>query len=340
MDQRERSHKILEAIILSYAESGIPVGSVYLLGRHPFRVSSATVRNIMAELEEQGLITHPHTSSGRVPTDRGYRYYVDLLMQTGRVTPEEERAIRSLEDSNEGGMEETLTEAARLLSDLTKEAGIALVPQLSRGSFGRLEFIWVEPGELFGVLISNEGFVKHARISVRPPFPADRLVEIESMLNGELSGLSLTQAREAVRKITEDWVSERGEEMDLSGLEALFREEPAVILEGASWILEAPEFRDIDRTRRLIRGLENRRELAHLLERDLSADGVRVHIGAENRETSLTDCSVMAAPYRMSAEVSGTVGVVGPTRMHYPKVASLVSRMAQTLTRVFQGWSR
>lgn len=336
-DLRDRSHKILEGIILSYAESANPVGSEFLLERYPFGVSSATVRNVMAELEEQGLVTHPHTSAGRVPTDRGYRYYVDLLMQGARVRPDEEEAIESLRSIRWDEPEEILEEAARILADLTREAGAVLVPQVGHGSFQHIELISVEPGELVGVLIGSEGIVRHARVGLRQPLDREALLRLEEMLNGELVGLSLWEAYSQLRSAAEEWMSRAGEALQLDDLEPLFQEEAAVILEGTRWILEAPEFKDIERTRRLLKGLENQRELAEILRKDLSAEGVKAHIGAENRGTSLTDCTIVAAPYRLGAgEVTGTIGVLGPTRLNYPRVTSLVGQTAQTVTRLFQ----
>ncbi len=335
-DLRERSHKILEAIILSYAESANPIGSEFLLEKYPFGVSSATVRNVMAELEEQGLVTHPHTSAGRVPTDLGYRYYVDLLMEGSKITPEEKEEIEALGAIRWDEPEVILEEAARMLADLTQEAGAALVPQVGHGLFRHLELIAIEPGELLGVLISSEGIVRHARIELQQAVGREELVLLEERLNEELAGLSLWDAYEQLHSQAGEWLSQVRASMRLDDLEPLFQEEPGVILEGTSWILEAPEFRDMDRTRRLLKGLENQGELAEILRRDLSAEDVKLHIGAENRGTSLTDCTIVAAPYRLGPAVTGTIGVVGPTRLHYPRVTALVRQMAQRLSRLFQ----
>lgn len=335
-DLRARTHRILEAIILSYAESANPIGSEFLLERYPFGVSSATVRNVMAELEEQGLVTHPHTSAGRVPTDRGYRYYVDLLMQGTRLRPDEEEAIDSLRSVRWDEPEEILESAARIIADLTQEAGAVLVPQVGHGSFRHIELIAIEPGELVGVLISSEGIVRHARVGLRHPLSTQDLLHLEETLNEELIGLSLWEAFSQLRESAEEWLGQAGESLEAADLEPLFQEEASVILEGTRWILEAPEFRDLERTRRLLRGLENQQELAEILRRDLSADGVKIHIGAENHGTFLTDCTIVAAPYRLGAGVTGTLGVVGPTRLNYPRVTMLVGQTAQRVTHLFQ----
>ena len=155
-DTKNRKHRILEAIITSYAETESPIGSEFLSERYPFGVSSATIRNVMAELEEEGLITHPHTSAGRIPTDHGYRYYVDLLMERGRLEIPEEEAIQSIAGMKGEEPTVVLQEAARVLSTLTQEAGVALVPQIGHGSFRHLELISVDPREVVGVLISSE----------------------------------------------------------------------------------------------------------------------------------------------------------------------------------------
>lgn len=327
VDLKERRHRILEAIILSYAETGMPVGSEFLLGRHPFGVSSATIRNVMSDLEEEGLISHPHTSAGRVPTDLGYRYYVDLLMGRGRLAPSDQERIDVISGMREEPTE-VLREAARALSELTEEAGVALVPRLSHGSFGHLELIGVEGGRVVAVLISAEGMVRHTRLELGRELEAGGLRELEELVNAALEGLSLTEAHAELGRL------------DLELMAPLFEEEASVILEGASWILRAPEFRDIERTRRLMRGLEDKSELAGILLRDLSAGEVKLHIGSENRGTALTDCTIAGAPYRLRGGVMGTIGVVGPTRMNYPRITELVGRTAEAVTRALgeEGW--
>lgn len=339
-DLKARCHKVLEAIVLAHAEMGVPVGSEFLGQRYPFGVSPATIRNVMAELEGQGLITHPHTSAGRVPTDRGYRYYVDLLMQRGRLMPEEEQRIEGLRETETEEPEGVLAEASRLLASLTEEAGVALVPQLAHGSFRRVQLIQVGPGQIVGVVISSEGMVRHARVELAGEMEPRDLEELEDLLNGELEGVPLSQACAYLEKrLTRLGAGEeerwRGL-LDMGRLGALFEDEADVILEGTSRILEAPEFQDMERTRRLMRALDNRREIVQILEKDLLADEVKLHIGAENRGTSLTDCAIAAAPYRLRGGVMGVIGVLGPTRMNYPRVTAIVGRMGQTISRIFR----
>jgi len=330
-DTKNRKHRILEAIIISYAETESPVGSEVLLERYPFGVSSATVRNVMVELEEEGLITHPHTSAGRIPTDHGYRYYVDLLMERGRLEIPEEEAIQSVAGMKGEDPTAVLQEAARVLSALTQEAGVALVPQIGHGSFRRLELISVDPKVVVGVLISSEGMVRHARMALEAEMEARELERLAAFLNEELAGLSLFQAQAQLVHAAEHW----SKAMDFAALNSLFQEEASVILEGTSWILEAPEFQGVEKTRRLMKGLENK-ELVQILMRDLAAEEVKLHIGSENRGTSLTDCTIAGAPYRLRGGVMGTIGVLGPTRMDYPRVTTMVGRMAQAVSRAFQ----
>ena len=307
--------------------------------RYPFGVSSATIRNVMVELEEDGLITHPHTSAGRIPTDLGYRYYVDLLMERGRLENPEEEAIQSVAGMKGENPTAVLQEAARVLSALTQEVGVALVPQIGHGSFRHLELIPVDAKEVVGVLISSEGMVRHVRMALEAELEAQDLERLAAFLNEELAGLSLFQAQaqlmrsfeSARREATEHW----SKAMDFAALNSLFREEASVILEGTSWILAAPEFQQVEKTRRLMRGLENK-ELVQILTRDLAAEEVKLHIGSENRGTSLTDCTIAEAPYHLRGGVMGTIGVLGPTRMNYPRVTEMVGRMAQAVSRVFQ----
>ncbi len=340
-DLKSRTHRILEAIILAYAESGLPIGSEFLWQNHQFKVSPATIRNDMVALEEQGLITHPHTSAGRVPTDRGYRYYVDLLMEPRRLHPEEETLIDSVCRLECDEPAQFLEESVHVLSGLTREAGVVLVPKLAQGSFRRLELIPMDQREIVGVLIASEGMVKHGLMELEESIDSEELERIERFLNQELAGMPLSQVppylERTLLEATSAFFHLYKRAVDLLRLGPFFQEEPSVILEGASWILEAPEFQDMQRTRRLIKALEEKQELEEILRRDLSAEEVKLHIGSENRGTSLTDCTIVAAPYRLRGGVMGAIGVIGPTRMNYPRVTALVRRMSQAVTRTFQG---
>ncbi len=339
-DSKTRSYRVLEAIILSYAESATPVGSETIWQNYRLGVSPATIRNVMVELEEQGLISHPHTSAGRVPTDRGYRYYVDLLMRPRCLRPDEERVLESVSRFSQEEPEAILEEAARALSELTREAGVVLVPKMAQGSFRRMELIRVEPTEVVGVLIASEGMIKHGTLELGEPVDSEELDRIERFLNQELAGMPMSDIyaylERSLLETTSAFFHLYKRAMDLLRLGPFLEHEPSLILEGTSWILEAPEFQEMERALRLIRSLEKKQELEEILRRDLSADGVKVHIGSENRGTALTDCTVVAAPYRMRGGVLGTVGLLGPTRMNYPRVTALVGRMGQALTRIFQ----
>ena len=339
-DLKSRTHRILEAIILAHAESGAPIGSEFLWGNYGLGVSPATIRNVMVELEHQGLITHPHTSAGRVPTDLGYRYYVDLLMEPKRLKPEEEAAIEGLHQARIESPIEYLEEAARLLAELTQEAGVVLVPQLAQGSFRHLELIPIEPREVVGVLIASEGMVKHAMLALEEPVDQDELTRLERFLNQELAGMPLAQLHSYLDRCLLETSSAffhlYKRAADLLFMGPFLQEDASLILEGTSWIFEAPEFRDLQRTRRLIKGLERQEELVDILRRDLAADAVKLHIGSENRGTSLTDCTIAAAPYRLRGGGRGALGVLGPTRMNYPRVTALIRRTAQVVSRAFQ----
>ena len=337
---KSRSHKILEAIILAYADSGVPVGSEFLRGRHDFGVSPATIRNVMAELETQGLITHPHTSAGRVPTDLGYRFYVDLLMEPTRVSFEEEKQLEQLSRTKIEDPLELLDTAAHLLAEITQEAGVVLVPQLAQGSFRQFKLIPVGDQELLGVLITSEGIVRHAMLELDEIFEEELLGQVERFLNQELTGMPLDKIPLYLQQVLQDAQADLSEfyrhAMQLFQLDSFFEEEPAVILDGASRIFEAPEFQDLERTRRLLQGLEDKEELVDILRRDVAAGDVKLHIGLENRGTHLTDCTIAAASYRLRGGVTGAIGVIGPTRMNYPRVTALVKRMAEVVSKSSQ----
>jgi heat-inducible transcriptional repressor len=198
----------------------------------------------------------------------------------------------------------------------------------------------VDPQEVVGVLIASEGLVRHIRMELQEPVAEEELLRIERFLNQELAGMPLSHVDDylerALLEAKDTFFQLYKRAFELLSLDSLFEEEVSLILEGTSAILEAPEFQDIGRTRRLLRGLEAKEELAELLRRDLSADEVRFHIGSENRDTSLTDCTIAAAPYRLRGGLTGALGVLGPTRMDYPRVSALVWRAAQAVTRAFE----
>ncbi|MCM8811661.1 MAG: heat-inducible transcriptional repressor HrcA [Candidatus Omnitrophica bacterium] len=339
---KSRSHKILEAIILTYAESATPVGSELLWERYDFQVSPATIRNAMAELESLGLITHPHTSAGRVPTDLGYRYYVDILMEPKRLTPQDEEKIRQLGSLGAEEPVEFLKQAAKTLSDLTQVAAIVLVPLLSDSSFRLLKLIPLGPDEVMAVLITGEGIVKHALLDFGELTETGLLEELESFLNGELAGMPLSKIPSYLESLTQQYAEKPISAMLIRTAQNLLARPPfleqntTLLLEGASKILHAPEFKDIEKARRLLSALENREGLVDILKRDLAGDEVKVHIGFENKGQFLEDCTIAAAPYRLRSGIAGALGVMGPTRMDYPRVTTLLTRMAQTVTRSFQ----
>lgn len=339
-DLKSRGHVILREIIQAYAESATPVGSEFLTHRARFGVSSATIRNVMAQLESLGLITHPHTSAGRIPTDLGYRYYADLLMEPARLSSQEEFLLDSLSQSDASDPEELLEKAAELLSELTHEAGLVLVPQLAQGSFRQLELIPIDGREVVGVLIASEGMVRHATLEFEQPMEESQLERIVRFLNQELKGVPLAQIRlyleGAVPAATDEMSRLIQDALRLVSSAPFFEEESSVILEGTHWILDAPEFKEIERIRKLMKALHEKEPLVEILRRDLAANHVKLHIGSENRGTELTDCTIAAAPYGLRGGVMGSIGVLGPTRLNYPRVTALVGRTAQALSQALQ----
>ena len=337
---KSRSHRVLEAIILSYAEEGSPIGSEFLWEQYRFDVSPATIRNVMAELEIQGLITHPHTSAGRVPTDLGYRYYVDVLMEPLRLNPDEELKVEGLSRTRSDDPLYLLEQAAETLSELTQDAAVVLVPHVAQGTFLHVKLLPISERQMVAVLVTGEGLVKHANFSAEEPLKKEEMEKLESFLNQELSGMPLDKVFDHLKEVRAQSADPDTKRID-QALQLLqqgpfIQEAATLILEGTSNILRAPEFRDMERTRRLLLALENQEDLVQILLRDLGADDVKLHIGLENKPSSLQDCTIAAAPYRSRMGIAGAIGVLGPTRMNYPRVTSLVARIAQAVTRALQ----
>jgi len=337
----ERRNRILEAIIQAYAELAAPVGSAFLTSRYQFGVSSATIRNVMAELERLGLITHPHTSAGRVPTDLGYRYYVDLLMEPKSPRIEAELLMSGLRSGQPGASQALLERAAAILSEVTQAAAVVLVPEWTQGTFRRFEFLPIGSRELLAVLVTSEGMIRHALFEMEEPVDPELLRVVSELLNNELEGVQLSRVEAALAQLVERLegrLAAAGREL-LSALsfQSLLLDEASLILQGTDWVLSAPEFKDLERIQRLITALQNKRELVELLRRDLAASRVKLHIGSENKGTMLTDCTLVSAPYRYRGGAMGAIGVLGPTRMDYPRVTGAVQRMAESLTRALDG---
>ena len=336
----DRERRVLEAVIQSFVETAEPAGSRNLSRQFGLGVSPATIRNTMSDLEEKGYLFHPHTSAGRVPTDKAYRMYVDGLM---RVRPLATSAQAKLEEElrGSGGTIETiLRRAAQTLGVLTQELGVALGPSLEQTVLERLDLVRVASDKLVLVMTLRGGAVRTVFVEVRGEIAESALSEVAIVLNERLSGLTLAQIKGTLSSRLRDAARtpqahdvlnifvEEGEQLFDS---ALGHGENAVMLGQASVLAEQPEFSSGDGMRRLMELTETGHRLATVLRERSARPGITITIGAENGDPLLGQLTVVTAEYRTAA-LSGVIGVIGPTRMPYEKIVSVVTHTSRLVT--------
>ena len=333
----DRESEILKSVIQAHVLTGEPVGSRTLSRATGLDLSPATIRNVMSDLEQRGLLAQPHASAGRVPTDRAYRIFVDRLMERPTIAAGQAQAIDEALHLRRGEIPELLNEAARQLSEVSQHVGVVLAPEMRRIVVERLEFVRLDPRRIVAILVDRSGVVHNRILEVLDPFDQADLDGMGNELSYRFAGRTLPEIREAIaRELTEERVlyDDLRARLLALGREALDVEEVKdVLVEGASNLLGAPEFGDMARTRSLLRTLEQKGRLIDLLESVLGGQGVQVVIGHENPVSGLSELSLVATTYRAGDRVLGTVGIVGPTRMEYARTIALVDYLAHVLTR-------
>ena len=336
LDARER--EVLRSVIRAHVATGAPVASKSLVARS-LDLSPATIRAIMAELEERGLLVQPHTSAGRVPTDAGYRMYVDRLMDPARVNASLAQAIDDAMARSRREIPDLLEEASRQLSRFSHQVGVVLAPELRRIVVEHLEFVRLDPRRVVAVLVDRAGLV-HNRILDAEGLSQEELDRVGRRLTDEYGGRTLTEMRaDLLARMREDRLAydrlvSAGLELGRQVAEAGDRAGGGVFVEGASNLVGGPDFPDVERSKALLRTLEEKSRLVDLLGRMLEGGGVQIVIGRENPLADLTDVSLVASTYGAGERILGTVGIVGPTRMEYARAVALVEHLAGVLTRL------
>lgn len=348
MNPSEREYIVLRKIVQSFIENGMPVGSRTLAKNLPWELSAATIRNIMADLEDKGYLTHPHTSAGRIPTDKAYRVYVNAMMGPVSLPSEDlasisdavlalARDISRIQD----GVEEILYHSSRALAKISNELGIILAPQFHQSVFDRMRFSEVANDRVLIELSLRSGFVKTVILDVRDSLSREHLQEITQAINERLNGLTVDEIRKTFGERLQDLryrFSDRQEALVrvlLNSAAQLFHftARPSVSMAGTTNILSKPDFVGSTEMQTMFALLEEKERVAGILA-ERSSDRVTVTIGEENGETSINGCSIITAPYRMG-EGTGTVGLIGPKRMPYEKLIPLVEHTARILDKAF-----
>jgi len=333
----DRMREIFGRVVESYLESGVPVGSKILAGS--VNLSPASIRNVMQDLEERGLLTHPHTSAGRVPTESGLRLFVDGIMQASAPDPRE-RAEIERQIAREQPIEDALAAASAALSGLSQAAGVVLAPKREL-RLKQLSFVVLDDARALAVLVGADGSVENRIVALDPGTSPAALGQVSNFVNARLSGLTLAEAEMRLRAEIRDRkeaIDSAAAELVASGLAAWTQDHerrPVLIVRGQANLIDETTAEDLERVRKLLDELEDRQEIARLLEGARDAPGCRIFIGSENRMFALSGSSVIAAPYRgAQGQVVGVVGVIGPTRLNYARVVPMVDFTAKALTRL------
>ena len=340
-----RGREMLTLIIKTHLASGEPVGSRTISKLSSEGLSAATIRNIMSDLEEAGYLEQPHTSAGRVPTDQGYRYYVNHTLEPTRISADDENTIkREMLSGDLPSGDQILSRASHLLSHLSHSVGIVISPNISRDVVKHIEFVRISDGRILVITVSRAGLVQDRLVRVADDFNQDELDRTARYLNANFIGMTLSAIHtELVRRMTEekalyDRLLQNAILLCHRGLSRDNEAEPEVFVDGASNIISRKEFVDIERLRELLQIFEEKRRLIDLLNECVSFEEfqlpVAVRIGSENSLPSLHNCTIVTTSYRYGNQMSGSLGVVGPLRMEYARTINVVSYIAQMLEEV------
>ncbi len=331
---------ILQVIIDDFIQSAQPVGSRAISKKDEVSFSSATIRNEMADLEELGFLEKTHSSSGRVPSEKGYRFYVDHLMSPFDLPKNEKSFVQQAFANQLLEFEKVVQQSARVLSDLTNYTSIILGPEVYETKLKQLQIISLSDHTAVAILVTNTGHVEHRSFTIPVRIESHDLEKMVNILNERLQGVPIihlnrklkTEIAALLRKHTHE--SDKAYEYMQA---ALFEEQPVKLYVGGKTnILMQPEFKDIDKIRSLYSMIEEENEIAHLLRHD--SQDIKVSIGQENEIEAMQDLSIITASYSLGDEQMGTIALLGPTRMEYSKVISLLNLLSNRMTKTFHSW--
>ncbi|WP_018873663.1 heat-inducible transcriptional repressor HrcA [Thioalkalivibrio sp. ALJ16] len=329
-----RARTLLRTLIESYIRDGQPVGSRTLARTSGLSVSAATVRNVMADLEDMGLIHSPHTSAGRIPTPAGYRLFVDSLLEVRNPSPDEVRAIQSGFDPN-ASTQDLMDTTSNLLSRVTRMAGMVRLPRHRNVALSQIEFLRLGEGRILAILVIDGKEVQNRVLELERDFGQDELQRMANYLNAHLAGKSLHAVRaellREMRDVRDDLDAMMLAAIDL-GEKAVGDEDPDdVVVAGQTHLLGYEELADMERLRQLLEAFNEKQEILGILDQCIRSDRVQIFIGRESGLDWFENCSVVTAPYSVDGEVVGVLGVIGPTRMSYDRVIPIVDVTARLL---------
>lgn len=339
----DRSREIFRRIVDSYLATGEPVGSRHISRLLPMTLSPASVRNVMQDLEDAGLVYAPHTSAGRIPTEGGLRFFVDALLEVGNLSGDERARIESQVKAASTGrtLDGVLQEATQLLSGLTRGAAVVLSSK-ENARLKQIEFVRLEAERALAVLVAEDGTVENRILKIPFDLPASALVEAANYLNARIRGRTLQDVRDEIEKarnVTQaelDDLTQRLVDAGLASWAGVQTQSPQLIVRGQANLLEdLTAIEDLERIRLLFADLETKKDVIDILSRAESGEGVRIFIGSENKLFSLSGSSMIAAPFRGTGEnIVGVLGVIGPTRLNYARIVPMVDYTAKVVSEI------
>lgn len=336
MELGNRKRLILQAIIEDYINNAEPVGSRKISKKYLTGTSSATIRNEMADLEDMGYIEQPHTSAGRIPSDKGYRLYVDKIMKQNKVNNVQKELIKQEFIDSIGEIDRLVKHVSKLLSQMTQYTSIVMAPQFRRTSIKKMQLIKIDNATILAVIITDAGIVKNSVLRLKQDVNQDALVRINNMLNDKLTGLGIGDIENFdIRDMLNNSFGhgEIIEQVVPELIQTLFYSDTADIYhDGVSNILNLPEYSDINKARNFLNTMEEKDILFEVLN-DVHGD-VCVCIGNENKIEQFKECSLITATYKINGSTIGSVGIIGPTRMEYSKAISVVECMTNNLSEI------
>ncbi|HEY5585537.1 MAG TPA: heat-inducible transcriptional repressor HrcA [Ruminiclostridium sp.] len=323
-----RKLRILQAIIDDYIHSAEPVGSRTIAKKHELGLSSATIRNEMADLEDMGFLEQPYTSAGRVPSDKGYRLYVDQLMQIDELSEPDIEKIRKDMDIKINELSQIIRNASVVMSKFTKYTSMAVTPHIKKSVLKAVQVVPIDQGKALVIIVTDSNIVRNSLVRISERITPDYLIQVSNMLNEKLKGFTLEMLKaHVINKETEQLTSLPYDLIKplLDGIEDLIKtiDKPEIYLEGTTNILNFPEFREVQKAKDFLNILDEKNLVSDLLISNLYRNNdIIIQIGSENVREGIKECSLVTASYSVGDHVIGTIGIIGPTRMEYSKVVS------------------
>ncbi|MED4604127.1 heat-inducible transcriptional repressor HrcA [Paenibacillus validus] len=339
----ERQRHILSAIVDDYIRSAEPIGSRSISKRGNVGFSPATIRNEMSDLEEMGFLEQPHTSAGRIPSHKGYRYYVDHLMALGaQEAGEEVDVMKRFFAERMQEMERVIQQVALILSQVTPYTSIVMGPEMLTTTLKHLQIVPLNERTAVAIVVTNTGQVENKTVTIPEGIPMSEIEKFVNLLNARLKNVPLLHFKS---KLYTEIASEMsrylsGYEELLIMLDSVFErdEEERVFLGGTTNMLTQPEFKDVDKVKSILDLLSETPKIIQLFEGTDAAGGIQVRIGSENKMEAVNDCSLITATYSLEGQLLGTIGILGPTRMDYAKVIKLLDHLSKDMTQLMERW--